>query len=701
MVARPFPARRWGRLIAGAAAGAATAVALVTAEVGTSLLLGSPLSPRAWAFLALYWVPSFAVAGAVARLCLSLEAATAALVWAPSAVYGAAVASQDLLSGRPRLEPLRIAAVLFSGVAVAAAAWATERVFARRGLTPIPGLVMRVALLLPIVAVLQLTGRALHGAPGAASLAPPAAAAAAGVLAALALAPAASRLSARHACAAAAMVAGAVALLTAWQARRPPPGALRDDPQPVAAAAGTSTPPSVVLIVLDAVRASSLSCYGYERRTTPHLDAFAARGVRFTDATTVSPWSLPSHASIFTGLFAPEHGAGAPQRDATTGRFVPAPLDGGFVTLAESLAERGYATAGVSANPLVAWHTNLAQGFRHYDVRRSSRLLAGPPTLLQRLQGLLPRAVLADPLLRAFPSAFRSAEEITDAALGWLARRPHRQPYFLFLNYMDAHTPFVARPGFSGRWPGRSPRLPFYGLGDIEPVMAGRRPYTSEEAGHIRALYDDALSYLDHHVDRLLTALDAQGDRDHTWIIVTADHGEALGEHQRLGHDCVLYQQVLHVPLVMRYPRDSAGAARHGSLDERPVQLTALAPAILAGAGAPAPRAGAPSPRGAMVASVECVCWHDHPRFHGPAAYALVRDGLKYLDEEGRAPALFDLAADPGEGRNLADARAEDTRRLGRELESWRASLSAPPAAPAAAGSAAREEALRALGYVQ
>jgi len=701
MVARPFPARRRGRLAAGAAAGAATAVALVTAEVATSLLLGSPLSSRAWGFLALYWVPAFSVTGAVSGLFLSLEAVTAALVWAPSAVYCAAVADQELLGGQPRLAPLRIAAVLFSGVAVAAGAWATERVLARRALAATTGLVVRMALLLPVVAVLQLTGRALHGASGAASLAVPAAAVAAGVLAALVLAPAARRLSPRHACAAAAMVASTVALLAAAKAGRPAPGALRDDPQPAAPAAGTPPPPSVVLIVLDAVRASSLSCYGYERRTTPHLDAFAARGVRFTAATTVSSWSLPSHASIFTGLFPHEHGAGAPQRDAATGRFVPAPLDGRFVTLAEALAERGYATAGVSANPLVAWHTNLAQGFRHYDVRRSSRLLALYPTLLERVQRLLPRAVLADPLSRAFPSLFRSAEEITDAALDWLARRPPRQPYFLFLNYMDAHTPFVGHPGWTGRWPGRSPRLPSFGLSDTGAVMAGRRALTREEADHIRALYDDSLSYLDHHLGRLLAALDAQGDRDHTWIILTADHGEALGEHQRLGHDCVLYQELLHVPLVMRYPRDSPGAAREGSRDERPLQLTDIAPAILAAAGAPAPRRGAAGPRGAMVASVDCVCWRDHPHFHGPAAYALFRDGLKYIDEEGRAPALFDLAADPGETRNLAEARADDARRLGRELGSWRASLSAPPAGPAAPGGAAREEALRALGYVQ
>src|SRR4029450_6108936 len=147
--------------------------------------------------------------------------------------------------------------------------------------------------------------------------------------------------------------------------------------------------------------------------------------------------------------------------------------------------------------------------------------------------------------------------------------------------------------------------------------------------------------HLDDHVARLLVALDAQPDRDRTWIVVTADHGEALGEHQRLGHDCVLYEQVLHVPLIVRYPRAAPQAARHGGVDERPVQTTDLAPMMLAAAGGPPPR-DSPSRQGAMVASVECLCWRDHARFHGPSGQALQRDGLKYLDEQGRAPALFD-----------------------------------------------------------
>jgi arylsulfatase A-like enzyme len=453
----------------------------------------------------------------------------------------------------------------------------------------------------------------------------------------------------------------------------------------------------VVLIVLDTVRASSLSCYGYERATTPHLDAFAASGVRFTEATTASPWSVPSHASLFTGLFAPEHGAGAGERDPRTGKARPAPLDPRFVTLAEGLAGRGYATAGISANVLLAEH-NLAKGFRHWDARRSPRALSPRyRSLLQRVQGLLPHALLADRLLEEFPGVFRPAEEITDAGLAWLGRRPAGQPYFLFLNYMDAHTPFVRHPGWSGRWPGRSPRLPAYGLRDVASAMAGQRAFTPEERDHIRALYDDALSYLDHHLARLLAGLDAQPDRDHTWIIITADHGEALGEHGRLGHDCVLTQQVLHVPLIVRYPRGAAEAARHGPVDDAPVPLTDLAPAILAAAGAAPP----PSSRRARAASVDCYCWSAHPQFHGPSGRVLFEGGLKYVDEEGRPPALYDLVADPAESRNVAEERAEDVLRLSRALDGWRAGLAPAPAPRSLPPDPAQEEALRALGYAQ
>ena len=417
-MARLFPAR-WPRCLAvGAAAGAATGLALVTAEAGSSLLAHSALPARAWAFLAAYCVPAFAIGGALLALALTAERATSALVWLSCIAYSTAVASQDLIGGRSRVAPLRIAALLVSAAAGAAAAWAAERVIERRGPGRVPGLVLRMVLLLPIVAAVQLGGRALHGAPKEAALALPVAVAAGGVMAAVLLAPLAARVAALPAAGGAAALAAVIALASAAQAARPARGALRDQTQPSPPPAAFPLP-NVVLIVLDTVRASNVSSYGYERRTTPHLDAFAAGAVRFSTATTVSSWSVPAHASLFTGLFAPEHGAGLSLRDASRRLERPAPLDASLVTLAEHLAERGYATAGISANLLLAPHMNLTQGFRYLDVRASPRAL-NPRyrTLLLRAESLLPAALLADPVLATFPSTFRSAEEITDAAGG-------------------------------------------------------------------------------------------------------------------------------------------------------------------------------------------------------------------------------------------------------------------------------------------
>ena len=685
------------RLARGALAGAAVAGALLVAEVGTSLVLGAVLPVPAWAFHAAYYVPAFMLAGAAVAAFLPVPVATATLVWVTAFAYCAAAVTQDLLRGQTRWAPARLAAWAICLASVGAAAWITERVLARRRPGPLQAHLVRLMPLPMVVAGVQVGLHLLRGRPPSAALVPPLAAAATVIVAMGALAPLAARLSARAAFAGVAILVLAVTASAAWRAGRPPPGTVRDAAQPPPPSAGADTPPSVVLIVLDAVRASSLSCYGYERRTTPALDAFATGAVRFASAATVSSWSVPTHASLFTGLFPPEHGAGAAQRDTRTGLFRPAALDARFATLAEALAGRGYATAGVSANPLVSASTGLDQGFRFFDARPSPRALAPRyRTLLQRVQGLAPRALLADALLSAFPSAMRSGEEITHAAVSWLARRPRAQPYLLFVNYMDAHTPFVHRAGFSGRWPGRSARLPSSRLAETFDVMAGRRGLTTEESDHLHALYDDALSYLDHHLGRLLAALEAEPDRDRTWIIITADHGEQLGEHGRLGHDCVLYPEVLHVPLIVRYPRGSAGGARHGQTDDRPVQLTDLAPAIL-GNGALPPAGRTAGGARAMTASVDCFCWREHPRFHGAAAAAVVVDGLHYLDEQGRAPVLLDFA-DPA--RAVAADRSGQAPRLAAELERWRAGMKAP-VIPPGPGDPERDEALAALGYVK
>jgi arylsulfatase A-like enzyme len=495
------------------------------------------------------------------------------------------------------------------------------------------------------------------------------------------------------------LVASSVLASARWRA------AVIDDPQPAGqqeAATGALTP-NVVLIVLDAVGASSLSAYGYPRRTTPRLDAFAADAVRYTRATTVSPWSVPSHASLFTGLLPDEHGAGRALREGE-GPLRPAPLPGALRTLAEALSQRGHATAAISANPLVAPAMNLAQGFRHFDFRPSPKSPSvGYTPLLVRLKGVLPAALVAEPLMAAFPSAYRSAEEITHSAIAWLEARDQAQPYFLFLNYMDAHTPYVPRAGFRDRFPGRSPRLPSFGLPTAPEIQSGSRPIAPDERAHLRALFDSSIAYLDHEVGRLLDHLLQQKDDERTWIIVTADHGEALGEHGRLGHDCILYQEVLAVPLIVRYPRVPGPWAVDAAetVDTRPIQTVEVVRRLFRVLDATPASTVDERAEGQRLASVDCYCAADHPRHHGASAAALYSGTLKYIEEQGRSPLLFDLEADPGELQDLAASRTDRLAALRQELDHLRRSIRAEAPWPSEGDERRREDALRALGYVQ
>jgi arylsulfatase A-like enzyme len=327
----------------------------------------------------------------------------------------------------------------------------------------------------------------------------------------------------------------------------------------------------------------------------------------------------------------------------------------------------------------------------------------GYTPLLVRLKGRLPAAVLAEPLMGAFPSAYRSAEEITDSAIAWLEARDRAQPYFLFLNYMDAHTPYVPRAGFRGRFPGRSPRLPSFGLPTAPAIQSGSRPIAPDERAHLRALYDSSVAYLDHEVGRLLDHLLRQEDDERAWIIVTADHGEALGEHGRLGHDCILYQEVLAVPLIVRYPRVPGPWAADAGLavEARPIQTVDVVRRLFRVLDATPASPAHEDIEGPRLASVDCYCAADHPRHHGSSAAALYSGTLKYIEEQGRDPLLFDLDADPGETQDLAASRTDRLAALRQDLDRLRGSIRAEGPSPSEGHERRREDALRALGYVQ
>ena len=234
----------------------------------------------------------------------------------------------------------------------------------------------------------------------------------------------------------------------------------------------------------------------------------------------------------------------------------------------------------------------------------------------------------------------------------------------------------------------------------------GQRQISPGEARHLVGLYDAAVAYLDFHVGRLLDVLRGRPDYPNTWIFVTSDHGEALGEHRTVGHGQTLYQEILHVPLLVRYP-DGWGA-RPGSRDGSPAQSVDIVPTILQALGIPAPTPldGVPldGRREVMLAEdfpVSVPVRRVSPR-HGGGSRALLVDDLKYLRNDDGSEELYDLDRDPLEERNLAEAMPEAVAR--------RAPGSRPGAAPLpkadlhrrpASLPAAVEEGLRALGYVE
>lgn len=294
--------------------------------------------------------------------------------------------------------------------------------------------------------------------------------------------------------------------------------------------------PNVLLLVLDTVRAQSLSLYGYHRPTTPHLEQFAKTGVCFDRALSTSPWTLPAHATMFTGRLTHELFAdGQTPLDALT------PVGSKYQTLAEALSAHGYVTAGFVANVGLLSHSfGIDRGFAHYQDYVASLewfLGSGDMTvkLLHKIRGLMKDR---DNFLR------RSAADINQSFLNWLSGR-ERRPFFAFLNYFDAHDPYVAPDPFNLRFGSKKPR---------NSNIVHSRKYTRQEIQELQDAYESCIAYIDHEIGSLLDELEKRGVLENTVVIISSDHGEQFGEHGLMYHVNSLYRQLLQVPLIISFP---------------------------------------------------------------------------------------------------------------------------------------------------
>jgi arylsulfatase A-like enzyme len=300
--------------------------------------------------------------------------------------------------------------------------------------------------------------------------------------------------------------------------------------------------PNVLFLILDTVRARNLSLYGYARPTSPQLQKFARRGACFKYAIATAPWTLPSHAGMFTGRYPHELSAG-----------FRTPLDRRHSTLAEALRARGYSTAGFVANNFYCNAENgLNRGFIEYQDFRFS-----PSEVF--LGSVLGRSLVNQDWTRRLVGYYdvvarKNAVEINEEFLAWLGQRPAR-PFFAFLNYLDAHEPCRPPAPFSGRF---GPIGNQAGTRNAHLLRTSWRLRREQETALERQAdincYDSAIAYLDQQVGTLLMELERQDVLANTLVVITSDHGEAFGENGHFGHTDSAYLTQLHVPLLLVNP---------------------------------------------------------------------------------------------------------------------------------------------------
>ncbi len=415
--------------------------------------------------------------------------------------------------------------------------------------------------------------------------------------------------------------------------------------------------PNVLLIVMDTVRADSLGLHGYSRDTTPNLSRWARKGVQFEWALAPAPWTFPSHCSFLTGRW-----------PSTLDAHWKPVLDPATPTLAGFLAARGYLTAGFAANThWCSYESGLDRGYVHYEdypLTPATVLgTSGPGRwLLENLRD--PRDYYAVKWIR---SQSRDAAGINRAFLDWLEREDRSgRPFFAFLNYLDAHEPFLPPRDAAPRF-GLEPQSAAEQRMLVEYWDRDKLALSPREVELARDAYDTCIAALDRRLGALLEELDRRGVLGRTLVIITSDHGEQFGEHGVFNHGFSLYAHEVHVPLLILGPSLPAGRVVSDPVSLRDLPATV---ADLLGPGTIPPfpgrslagywRSNSPADNTNALTTLSEV---DIPmviipqRGQGPSqrgfTASLVAPGLHYLLDIRGTEELYDLAADPRELRNI------------------------------------------------
>jgi uncharacterized sulfatase len=343
--------------------------------------------------------------------------------------------------------------------------------------------------------------------------------------------------------------------------------------------------PNIVFIVLDTHRYDRLGAYGNPRGTSPNLDAFASQSTRYEFAIAPAQWTIPSHASMFTGEYPTTH------QTTQSGNA----LDPHFRTLADYLRKTGYQTTGFCNNPLVGVLDNhLKRGFQTFynyggaiptrpadEIVTAANLLSQVwrryTQLLRRISYPVQNAIAKserilsftlNPLLVPLWSRFAHFKGDTPTSLvdasQFVEKRlapGQEKSHFVFINLMETHLPFEAPEPFRSRLAPimkdeRAARdfMRVYNTLAMRWLLPMDEPFSPLEAETLSQMYDAEVAYQDHLLNRLLEELDTPHHRENTAVIIVADHGEMLGEHQFMSHSFGVYEELIHVPLMIRLP---------------------------------------------------------------------------------------------------------------------------------------------------
>jgi arylsulfatase A-like enzyme len=455
--------------------------------------------------------------------------------------------------------------------------------------------------------------------------------------------------------------------------------------------------PSVIFIVMDSARADRFSAYGYGRDTTPCLSALAERGLLFEQAISAAAWTIPSHATFFTGLYPSEHRCQHHRIQDDVG-----PL------MAEVLRAAGYQTIAVVNNTLLHPDSGLTRGFDEYvSIGEQPERMRGPKLGRHFARGM----------------GWRDSG-------AWLTNRTvferlgrARRPFFLFVNYMETHFPFLPPPALRRRFIRRRrhswQRFPLalrFMKGRYWALLTRRDPAVFSL---LSDLYDGELAYLDSRIGELVDWLDSKRLSENAILVIASDHGENLGDHGLLTHHFCLYDSLIRIPLIVLWP----GRLPEGERVQDVVSSADLMPSLCRALGLefwspPRPGPARPmllEPRRECAPGLESFSEY-HPPFYvkewarsNPeidlATYAhqlsaIRTDRFKYIEGSDGRQEFYDLASDAQEVNNLAGEKTADRDSLAAGLSRWREAVGSRPGFEPTDEDPELLERLRSLGYI-